>query len=129
LHLQILTRKKNKLKKIRGNIINEIITFKKAAIQHSECPSAMYDGSLGSFQKGQMVEEFEEAAFKQKISAIGDIIETQFRYHIIKVYDKTSSKVFTFEQIINSLFIQKKKQAISDYKKNLRKSARIEYIN
>ncbi len=37
-----------------------------------------------TFQKGEMVEEFEKAAFKLNINEISDVVKTDYGYHIIK---------------------------------------------
>jgi peptidyl-prolyl cis-trans isomerase C len=42
-------------------------------------------GNLGEFNRGQMVPEFEKAAFEAKAGSITPVVRTQFGYHIIKV--------------------------------------------
>ena len=41
------------------------MTFEDAATAHSTCPSKDAGGNLGTFPRGQMVPEFEEAVFKK----------------------------------------------------------------
>ncbi|MCA9579804.1 MAG: peptidyl-prolyl cis-trans isomerase, partial [Myxococcales bacterium] len=58
--------------------------FAQLAQANSDCPSGRKGGDLGSFGRGQMVPEFEQAAFGMNVGDVSGIIETQFGYHIIK---------------------------------------------
>ncbi|XES76688.1 MAG: peptidylprolyl isomerase [Candidatus Bathyarchaeia archaeon] len=58
--------------------------FAEIAKQVSLCPSGKKGGDLGKFGRGQMVKEFEVAAFKLEKGQTSEPVKTQFGYHIIK---------------------------------------------
>lgn len=57
--------------------------FGDIARDKSDCPSGGRGGDLGSFPRGVMVPEFEEAAFALDVDAMSDVVETDFGYHLI----------------------------------------------
>ena len=73
--------------------LNDGEDFAKLAKEYSkDASNAENGGSLGYFGKGQMVPEFEEAAFKLKVNEISAPVKTEYGYHIIKVTGKKEEK-------------------------------------
>lgn len=67
--------------------------FADMAKTESDCPSSMRGGDLDWFGKGQMVPEFEKAAFEGKVGEIyPKIVESQFGEHIIYVTEKNEAE-------------------------------------
>lgn len=62
--------------------------FAKMAKQYSICPSKENGGDLGFFGNGQMVKEFEHAAFTRPVGMVGAPVATEFGFHLIKVTGK-----------------------------------------
>ena len=80
-----------KTKEEADSILKEIksgASFQKMAQLKSICPSGKNGGDLGWFGRGQMVREFEKAAFELEKGEISEPIKTQFGWHIIKTVDK-----------------------------------------
>ena len=85
------TRNAEKKAKIEGikKQLDDNADFAELAANNSDCPSGKNGGDLGKFTRGQMVGPFENAAFSQEIGKVGDIVETRFGYHLIKVTAKS----------------------------------------
>lgn len=69
-------------------------SFSMLATLYSQDPgSAKKGGELGFFSRGQMVAEFESAAFALKPGEVSPIIETQFGFHIIQLIERRGNTI------------------------------------
>ncbi|MGB2741571.1 MAG: peptidylprolyl isomerase [Cognaticolwellia sp.] len=59
--------------------------FTAVAKAHSNCPSKEQGGALGSFGRGQMVQEFDEVVFSAPLNEVKGPIKTQFGFHLVEV--------------------------------------------
>jgi len=101
--------------------------FAELAKEKSIGPSAPNGGDLGFFARGQMVKEFEDAAFSLETGEISDVVQTQFGYHIIKCEEKKEEYSPTFEEakerISDTLKYQRENDAISSLVSKLREES------
>jgi peptidyl-prolyl cis-trans isomerase C len=104
--------------------------FAQLAKEHSKDPGSKdQGGQLGFFTRGQMVPQFEEAAFKLGKGEVGEPFQSQFGWHIVRVDDRRQRPVPRFEAIKDRVvadMIHKKAQQIAG---DLRGKAQIEYID
>jgi|LauGreDrversion4_2_1035121.scaffolds.fasta_scaffold93094_2 peptidyl-prolyl cis-trans isomerase SurA len=64
-----------------------------ALIYSDDKGSAQNRGELGFFGRGDMVPEFEAAAFKLRPDSISKIIETKYGYHILQLIDRKGENI------------------------------------
>ena len=99
-------------------------SFEEAAKEYSSCPSKARGGDLGAFGRGQMVKEFEEAAFALEPNTVSAPVKTSFGYHLIKVEDILQAKTAELEEakdkIKKILFQAKQKEAYDNKLKELK---------
>ena len=130
----ILVKEEDKAKELAAKLATgDDKAFAEAAKANSLDPGSKEDGgSLGYFGRGQMVPQFEEAAFKLKKGEISPPIQTQFGWHIIKVEDrrdKPAPKIPEFaavkDRIVASLMHKKAQETLE----GLRAKAQLEYVD
>ena len=106
-------------------ILEEGKDFAELAKEISICPSASQGGELGFFSRGQMVSEFEDAAFALSVNEMSEPVNTEFGWHIIK---REPNKIYLSEAeelIKEKLLLEKQKEQIMIYLDGLREKADI----
>jgi len=120
----ILTDTEEKCKEVLAEIESGSKTFEEAAKEYSTCPSGQRGGDLGQFGKGQMVKEFEDAAFTGEIGKVLGPVTTQFGSHLILVESRSEKTVAAYEEvketIRRNLVSRKQNAAYNDKVQELR---------
>jgi len=98
----------------------------------SESDDKGNDGNLGTFGKGRMVPEFEQAAYALKPGELSQPVKTQFGWHLIQLHDRIAPKVTPFEDIkekvIEYLTERKKDKVFEAFLDRLKAEATIEEV-
>ena len=106
--------------------------FDEMARKNSDDSSAKAGGDLGYFSKGQMVPEFEKAAFSLPVGGVSDVVETQFGYHIIKVDEKRAAKKLRYDDVKTDLagyiYQKKMRERFEQFVGDLRKKADVKIL-
>ena len=76
---------KAKAEELHKQIVGGASFEELAKKESDDVGSGARGGDLGEFGRGQMVPEFEKAAFEAKVGEVTPVVRTQFGYHIIKV--------------------------------------------
>ncbi len=78
-----------RIKDLRSELIAGADFSTLAEVVSDDLGSASQGGSLGTFGRGRMVEEFSDVAFALNIGDISKPVLTRFGWHLIKVDDKS----------------------------------------
>ncbi len=89
-------------------------------------------GDLGTFPRNSHTRAFDDAAFALKPGEVSAVVQTDFGFHIIKVFKHEEARAQTLEEaapeILKRIKSQREAALLSDTLKNLRHNARI-HIN
>ncbi len=99
----ILLEEESEAQEIAARLAAGEISFEDAAAQYSKCPSKAEGGCLGDFGRGQMVPEFEEAAFALEPGQVSAPVKTQFGWHIIRQNSRAEAKPASYNEVRESI--------------------------
>jgi peptidyl-prolyl cis-trans isomerase C len=103
--------------------------FNELAKKSSDGPSSNAGGDLGYFSRGQMVKSFEDAAFALEPGAISAPIQSDYGWHVIKVEDKRSRPVPSFDEVKDQILASLIQTQLRDVVQKLRGSAKVEIVD
>ncbi len=105
--------------------------FSTVAKEKSTDPSAQQNGGdLGYFAAGDMVPEFEKAAFAlEKGQSSTEPVQSQFGWHVIKIVDRREKTPPTLDQARGQIEELLSSELVTAYVTSLRTSAKVEMFN
>lgn len=104
--------------------------FAKVAAELSKDPgSGKEGGDLGWFAKERMVPEFAEAAFKLEKGQLSEPVKSQFGWHVIKLEDKRTKPLPTFDEVKPQIEQYLVRKAQQDIIVGLRDKAKVERLD
>lgn len=101
--------------------------FAELAKAKSTGPSAPNGGDLGYFQQGQMVPEFEKAAYGLDVGAYSkEPVQTQFGWHVLKVEDKRAVQPPAFDDVKDQVRSALLRETYFEMVSKLREGAKVD---
>ena len=113
----------------KGSItkLSEGADFAELAKEFSTGPSGPNGGALGYFGRGQMVPDFEVAAFNLEIGTYTSApVQTQFGWHVILLEDKRTAQPASLEEMREQIGTALSQQALARLIEEMRADATIE---
>jgi peptidyl-prolyl cis-trans isomerase C len=105
--------------------------FEKLARQYSEDPSALKSGDIGFFSRGDMIKNFEDAAFALKVGEVSDLVRTPLGFHIIRMDERKTSQKVPFKEVKIEIKLRLKQQRsnmlFEQYVEELKSKANIRF--
>ncbi len=116
---EILVDNEEQARKIADSLAsNRSKNFAEMARLFSRAPSAGDGGNLGTFQRGELPEEFENVVFKLPPGTASKIVRTKYGYHIFLVEEKVRAHQQRFwevkEQIRERLQQERERELITN---------------
>lgn len=109
--------------------LNQGEDFADLAQEYSMDPgSGAQGGDLGFFQRGRMVPEFEEAAFRLSVGEVSEPVQTDFGYHIIQVTDRVPFEK-SYEEVRDELeesLTRRQARSLEDVQREIMDEANIQ---
>lgn len=105
---------RDRIEAIRSRLLKEPQRFAEQALKHSECPTAINGGLLGSVPRGQLYAELEAAAFALDEASLSEVIESELGYHLIGCEAIHPERLLSFAEARQSIreYLEQQQQSL-----------------
>ncbi len=112
------------LKQIKGGADFAELAKKNSA----DTTSAVKGGDLGWVSRGQMVKNFEDAVFTLKPNEIGNLVTTEYGFHIVQVLEKQPAHLQSMDEVKPAIALALKNETVFERMQELSDKARAELV-
>jgi peptidyl-prolyl cis-trans isomerase SurA len=101
--------------------------FSEMAKRYSEGSTAKEGGGLGTFERGQLSKQLEDATFSLSRGGLTDVIQTKTGFEVLKVVDRFQAGLQPLDsvrrEIENEIYMKKMQPALREYLAQLREES------
>jgi len=132
---QIMVTEREKLLKIRQELLKQPSRFEEVARRESMSPEAANGGAMGFFEKGILPREMEDVVFSLNVDEISPIVESPYGFHLFKITQKRKARMLLLaavkDEIKNKMLSAKLGDAYQGFLAGLKTEvpARVNYEN
>jgi peptidyl-prolyl cis-trans isomerase C len=90
---------RDRIEQLAGRLRGRANRFPSLARRHSECPSAMEDGRLGTVPRGRLYPELDAALFSMPVGAVSWPIETELGFHLVWCEKVHGARALPFSKV------------------------------
>jgi parvulin-like peptidyl-prolyl isomerase len=120
------------MKKEIGGKVKAGEPFNVLAKEYSDGPAKESEGDLGTFKKGELDKNLEQAVSRLKTGETSGWVETKNGWYLLKLEEKKDSRLMTFEEVKKNveerLYTQKKEKKLEEYLKGLREKSYVKIL-
>jgi peptidyl-prolyl cis-trans isomerase SurA len=118
---------RNKAEDLHDRVAKKGQDFTQLAEKYSEGQTAKDGGSIGTFKRGVLAKELDDAVFALNKGQITDVVQVKTGFEILKVVDHYQAGLQPLgkvqDQIQNKLYMEKMEPALRDYLAQLREQS------
>jgi peptidyl-prolyl cis-trans isomerase C len=88
---------------IRIRLLKEPQRFAEQALKHSECPTAINGGLLGTVPRGQLYPRTRSRAFALDVAMLSEVVESELGYHLLYCEAIHRERLLSFAEARNTI--------------------------
>ena len=89
---------RERIERIKSELDGHAELFGQLALRHSECPTAMEEGRLGTLPRGRLYPELDAVLFALAEGGVSDVVESEIGFHLLWCEHIELARVIAFDE-------------------------------